>query len=143
MRVESQRSYAVARDLSTRPMIFTLPEALVILCLIGVLIALVTPNVVGLLNAAREDAFYTDHRLIQMAVDQYYLSIAPGYYPTNDLTAPGVISFTRLIQADLLRAVPQSAEQRSHPDAPGGGHYTWAINASGVVTTTFQKGVFP
>jgi len=124
-------------------MIFTLPEALVILCLIGVLIALVAPNVVGLLNAAREDAFYADHRLIQMVVDQYYLSIDPGHYPTSDLTAPGIISFTRLIQADLLRAVPQSADRRSHPDAPGGGHYTWMINASGVVTTTFRQSTFP
>lgn len=116
---------------------FSLVELLIVTAILGLLMAVVLQNVGGVLSAARHAAFNQDRRTIQLAVDYYYAAIHPNQYPTSDLTAPGVISFTRLVSANLLHGVPFSAAQAAHADAAGFGSYTWYIDASGAVTTTY------
>ncbi len=121
---------------------FSLVELLIVTAILAVLMSVVLQNVGGVLSAVRHAAFNQDRRTIQMAVDYYYAALHPNRYPTADLTAPGVISFTRLVNANLLHGVPLSAAAAAHADAVGVGSYTWYIDASGAVTTTFS-GSFP
>ena len=118
---------------------FTLVELLIVISILGVLVAIVVPNVGGLLGAGKEASFNTDKATIQTAVDAYYLTRNPNLYPTDNGGA-GTINFTYLVtEANLLRSVPQSASA----DHGGSGHYTWYINNVGTITTTFQTGTYP
>jgi prepilin-type N-terminal cleavage/methylation domain-containing protein len=121
---------------------FSLVELLIVTAILSVLMAVVWQNVGGVLSAARHAAFNQDRRTIQMAVDTYYAAIRPGKYPTADLTTPGVISFTRLVDANSLRMAPLSAGQPAHPDGVGLGTYTWYLDAGGAITTTYS-GTYP
>jgi prepilin-type N-terminal cleavage/methylation domain-containing protein len=117
---------------------FTLVELLIVISILGVLVAIVVPNVGGLLGAGKQAAFDADEATIQTAVDAYYLTRNPNQYPTVGGGA-GNINFTYLVtNAALLKSVPQSAAQ-------GSGHYTWGVTAAGVVTTTplFTTGLYP
>ena len=121
---------------------FSLVELLIVTAILALLMTVVLQNVGGVLTAARHQAFNVDRRTIQLAVDYYYAAIHPNKFPTDDLKAPGVISFTRLVDASTLRMVPLSAAQAAHQDSAGFGSYTWYIDAGGGVTTTFS-GTYP
>ena len=54
---------------------FTLIEVLVVLIIMGILVAVVSINVVGLLGRGEEEAFDTDERTIQLAVTSFYADI--------------------------------------------------------------------
>jgi len=115
---------------------FTLVELLIVISILGVLVAIVVPNVGGLLGAGKEASFNADKATIQTAVDAYYLTRNPNVYPTTGGGA-GDINFTYLVtNTNLLRSVPQSA-------TAAGGHYTWTINDVGTVTTSFLTGTYP
>jgi hypothetical protein len=104
--------------------------------------SVVLQNVGGILSAAKRQAFAQDRRILQLAVDTYYATVQPNSYPTIDLTVPGVISFTRLVNANELHGVPMSASPAGHADAPDGGSYVWYLDANGLITTTFT-GSYP
>jgi prepilin-type N-terminal cleavage/methylation domain-containing protein len=118
---------------------FTLVELLIVISILGVLVAIVVPNVGGLLGSGKQQAFNSDLATIQTAVDAYYLSVAPsGRYPT-DVTGKlaGAISWQYLVtNTAMLKTVPQSSTS-------AGGSYIWGINTSGVVTTTFTTNTYP
>lgn len=120
----------------------SLVELLIVSAILAVLIAVVWQSVGGVLTAARHQAFNQDRRTIQLAVDTYYAVFSPNKYPTADLTAPGAISFNRLVNANTLRGVPLSAAQTLDERSPGYGSYTWYIDAAGTITTTFA-GSYP
>jgi prepilin-type N-terminal cleavage/methylation domain-containing protein len=120
---------------------FTLVELLIVISILGVLVAIVVPNVGGLLGAGKQASFNADQATIQTAVDAYYLTRNPNVYPTdaNNGKGPGNINFTYLVtNAALLKSVPQSS-------ASGTGHYTWGVTAAGVVTSTpaFDQATYP
>ncbi len=120
---------------------FTLVELLIVISILGVLVAIVVPNVGGLLGAGKQASYNADLATIQTAVDAYYLTRNPNVYPTTGGGA-GNINFTYLVTGSaLLKTVPQSAS----PAQNGTGSYTWYVGASGVVTTTpgFQAGTYP
>ena len=118
---------------------FTLVELLVVISILGMLVAIVLPNVGGLIGAGKQQAFNADKTTIQTAVDAYYLTRNPNLYPTTGGGA-GMINFSYLVtDAVLLRAVPQSAGA-SHG---GTGNYQWFVNSVGTITTTFVEGTYP
>ena len=118
---------------------FTLVELLIVISILGVLVAIVVPNVGGLLGAGKQQSFNADLATIQTAVDAYYLTRNPNVYPTTGGGA-GLINFTYLVtNANLLRTVPQSAS----PLNGGTGNYAWYINSVGTITTTFISGTYP
>ena len=122
----------------------TLIEMLIVLALIGILLAVVVPNLGGFFGRGKDRAYDADRRLVQAAVDGYYTDFAkrPGTrkYPTANgngaasATTNGYINFTHLVSESYLRNVPDSAGS----DNPGGsnGTYSWWVQLSGVVTST-------
>jgi prepilin-type N-terminal cleavage/methylation domain-containing protein len=116
---------------------FTLVELLIVISILGVLVAIVVPNVGGLLGAGKLASFNADKATIQTAVDAYYLTHNPNVYPTTG-GAAGNINYTYVVtNAALLKSIPQSATES------GVGHYTWAVNAAGVVSTVYIDGTYP
>ena len=118
---------------------FTLVELLVVISILGMLVAIVVPNVGGLLGAGKQQAFNADKTTIQTAVDAYYLTRNPNLYPTTGGSS-GLIDFSLLVtQAVMLRTVPQSAG----PAHGGSGHYAWYVDSMGTITTTYIDGTYP
>ena len=116
---------------------FTLVELLIVISILGVLVAIVVPNVGGLLGAGKKASFNADKATIQTAVDAYYLTHNPNEYPTTGGGA-GNINYTFLVtNAAMLKTVPQSATES------GVGNYVWGVNISGVITTTYIEGTYP
>ena len=110
--------------------------------ILGVLVAIVVPNVGGLLGLGKQQAFNADAATIQTAVDAYYLTRNPNQYPTdaNAGLGPGAINFAYLVtNTALLKTVPQSAVAAQG----GAGSYLGGINSAGAVTTTFVAGTYP
>jgi prepilin-type N-terminal cleavage/methylation domain-containing protein len=119
---------------------FTLVELLIVISILGVLVAIVVPNVGGLLGAGKKASYNADQATIQTAVDAYYLTRNPNVYPTVG-GKNGNINFTYLVDnAALLKTVPQSSSTASPA-----GSYTWGVTAVGVVTSTpaFTEGTYP
>jgi prepilin-type N-terminal cleavage/methylation domain-containing protein len=120
---------------------FTLVELLIVISILGVLVAIVVPNVGGLLGAGKQASYNADQATIQTAVDAYYLTRNPNQYPTTGGGA-GNINYNFLVtNAVMLKTVPQSAL----PAQGGVGNYTWGVTAVGVVTSTpgFTAGLYP
>ncbi len=116
-----------------------------VLALIGILLAVVVPNLGGFFGRGKDRAYDADRRLIQAAVDVYYTDFArrPGVrrYPTaggygaESASANAYVNFTHLVGETYLRNVPDSASSHN----PGGsrrGTYSWWVQLSGVVTST-------
>jgi prepilin-type N-terminal cleavage/methylation domain-containing protein len=121
---------------------FTLIELLMVISILGVLGAVVAPNLVGLLGFGKQQAFNADAATIQTAVDAYYLTRKPNLYPTDAGAGrgPGAINFTYLVtNAALLKSVPTSALASQG----GSGSYLWGINLAGAITTTYVTGMYP
>jgi prepilin-type N-terminal cleavage/methylation domain-containing protein len=123
---------------------FTLVELLIVISILGVLVAIVVPNVGGLLGVGKQVAFDADEATIQTAVDAYYLTRNPNRYPTDGSLGlgPGNINFSYLVtNAVLLKTVPQSASSIQG----GAGSYTWTVSALGVVSANpgFRAGLYP
>ncbi len=73
VRNASRRSIRQTADSSDG---FTLIELIVVIAILGILIAIAVPTIRGFLESSREQAYETDRRVIQLAVDAYYYS--PG-----------------------------------------------------------------
>ena len=115
---------------------FTLVELLIVIAILGVLMAIVVPNLSGLLGRGKEQSFNADKATIQTSVDAYYLTrTGTNTYPTAGGGA-GNIDFTLLVSATLLHGIPASS-------STAGGSYTWAINGQGTVVTPFVADTYP
>ena len=134
---------------------FTLIEILIVLGLLGVLMAVVVPNLTGFLVRGQSQAYDQDRQTIQVAVDAYYTDISRGSrkYPTLDGTSAPLaatfpyanvyyIDMSRLISEGYLREAPQSSRSTSQTPLCGGnpggrsGSYIWFVDSRGVVTST-------
>lgn len=131
---------------------FTLIEILIVLAVLGILAAVVVPNMTGFLGRGKDRSYEADQRVVQTAVDAYYTDTLtrPGSpkYPTGNGTSGSAststyINMTHLVSGNYLKNVPQSASA----DNPGasGGSYSWYIDANGLVQSspTYVAGVYP
>lgn len=86
---------------------FTLIELVVVIAILGILVAIAVPVISGFLSSSKEQAYNTDQKLLQVAVDAYYSSpnnerlLGKRQYPiggknkggtTNAIAEGGVIS---------------------------------------------------
>jgi general secretion pathway protein G len=84
---------------------FSLLEIMVVLVIIGLILGLVTVNVVGQLKGARHDTAVAQIATIMHAIDMFYLE--QGRYPTND---EGLDILTRPNEKTgepLMRSIPR------------------------------------
>ncbi len=130
----------------------TLIEMLIVLALIGILLAVVVPNLGGFFGRGKDRAYEADRHLVQSAVDAYYTDFTrrPGSrkYPTANgagtasASTNAYINFTHLVSESYLRNVPDSASA----DNPGGstGTYSWWVQASGIISSSpVYNGSYP
>lgn len=131
---------------------FTLIEILIVLAVLGILAAVVVPNMTGFLGRGKDRSYEADQRIVQTAVDAYYTDTLtrPGSpkYPTGNGTSGGVstntyINLTHLVSGKYLRDAPQSASANN--GASGTGSYSWYVDADGLVKSspTYVAGVYP
>ena len=81
---------------------FTLVELLVVLAILAILVAVVVPNLAGLLTGAEETAMKQEKDVILSAIDAYYTQD----YKVKDLAQiPGVITFAQLAKQDAITTV--------------------------------------
>jgi prepilin-type N-terminal cleavage/methylation domain-containing protein len=67
---------------------FTLIELLIVVAILGVLAAVVIPNVVGLMGRGGKQALHTDEQTVQLATSTFYSDVHGGYRMTaGDPTA--------------------------------------------------------
>lgn len=87
---------------------FTLIELIVVIAVLGVLSAIVIPNINDFKHKATYTAYVSDIKVVQTAVDMYCLD-NNGLYPTFEQPTrgkPGVIDFN-LLMVDYLRDLPE------------------------------------
>ncbi|MDP2662773.1 MAG: type II secretion system protein [Dehalococcoidia bacterium] len=130
---------------------FTLVEILIVLAVLGILAAVVAPNLTGFLGRGKDQAYVADQGVLQAAVNSYYtdtLAARGSKYPTVNGTAGAAgantyINMTHLVSGNYLTGVPLSASGNN----PGGssGSYSWYVFSTGVVTSTpvYVSGVYP
>ncbi len=131
---------------------FTLIEILIVLSVLGVLAAIVMPNMTGFLGRGKDRSYEADRRVLQASVDSYYTDTlsrkGTPKFPTVNGTAGNAgtntyVNLTHLVSGNYLREVPQSASS----DNPGasGGSYSWYVDANAVVQSVpaYVTGVYP
>ena len=64
---------------------FTLVELLIVIAILGILAAVVIPNVIGLLGRGANQAYETDEEVIQLAVSTFYADVHSGWNPVTRL----------------------------------------------------------
>jgi len=131
---------------------FTLIEILVVLAVLGIMAAVVVPNMTGFLGRGKDRAYETDRRVLQASVDAYYTDTLarPGTpkYPTGNGSGGSAgtntyINASHLVSGKYLREAPQSAG--SNNGASGSGSYSWYVDADGLVQSApaYASGVYP
>ena len=66
---------------------FTLVELLIVVAILGILAAVVIPNVVGLMGRGGAQAYKTDNEVIQLSCAAFYSDVHGGLDYTGDYTA--------------------------------------------------------
>jgi len=132
---------------------FTLIEILIVLAVLGILAAVVVPNMTGFLGRGKDRSYEADMRTLQASVDSYYTDTltrkGSPKYPTgngtsSDTAAANVyINLSHLVSGNYLRDVPQSASADN--TGGSGGSYSWYIDSKGIVKSvpTYVAGVYP
>ena len=118
---------------------FTLVELLIVISILSVLAVIAVPALFSLIGSGEEEAFATDKDLLQKIVYVYYVA-EDGVYPTFSGGA-GVIDFDKLIAGGYLAERPASAAELGSVKAAaidGVRKYVWAIDAQGIITTTYN-----
>ncbi len=132
---------------------FTLVEILIVLAVLGILAAVVVPNLTGFLGRGKDRSYTADQNTLQSAVNAYYTDTLarPGKgakYPTvngsgGTAGSNTYVNMTHLVSGNYLTSVPTS----SSTDNPGGsaGTYSWYVDANGLVQSspTYVSGVYP
>ena len=120
-------------------------EILIVLGLLGVLLAVVVPNLTGFLGRGQIEAWRQDRNVLQVAIDGYYTDIASRTarrYPTLDgtssdtPTASVYINMTHLMSEGYLRDVPRSSHASSGNPGGSDGNYVWFVDGRGVISST-------
>ena len=114
----------VARAHSGAAAGFTLIELLVVLAILGLLVGLVTPQVMKYLGRARTDAARTDIRNIESALDLFRLDLAR--YPSQQEGLAALVEKP----AGLDRWQGPYIKQRTVPTDPWGHPYIYQIPGS-------------
>lgn len=70
---------------------FTLVELLIVVAILGVLAAVVIPNVVGLMGRGGAQAYETDAEVIQLATSTFYSDVHSGW---NDVNNDGATDYS-------------------------------------------------
>lgn len=133
---------------------FTLIEILIVLAVLGILAAVVVPNLTGFLGRGKDRSYEADQRVVQTAVDAYYTDklTRPGSpkYPTGNGTSGSAgtntyINMTHLVDGNYLKNVPQSSSSNNPGAGASPGSYSWYIDANGLVQSspTYVAGVYP
>jgi prepilin-type N-terminal cleavage/methylation domain-containing protein len=68
---------------------FTLVELLIVVAILGILAAVVIPNVVGLLGRGGKQAYATDLNTVQLAAAAFYSDVHTGWLDVSSDDAPG------------------------------------------------------
>jgi len=88
---------------------FTLVELLIVVAILGILAAVVIPNVIGLMSRGGEQAYETDEEVIQLAAVTFFSDVhagwdsATGNWGDTDADTRGHYYPTELAQADSHR----------------------------------------
>ena len=62
---------------------FTLVELLIVVAILGILAAVVIPNVIGLMGRGAKQAYETDQEVVQLAVATFYSDTHAGFNPSG------------------------------------------------------------
>jgi type IV pilus assembly protein PilA len=68
---------------------FTLIELLIVVAILGVIAAVVVPNVAGFMTSGTLNAANTEAQTVKTAALSYYVEQNPPAWPTGDVTSPG------------------------------------------------------
>ncbi len=131
---------------------FTLIEIIIVLAVLGVLAAVIIPNVTGYLGRAKERAWDADRNILQAAVDSYRTDIgrrAGNSWPTANSTIGiptsandngSYINIAALANEGYLKSEKdvKSANKLLNTTANQtiSGSYGWYINNKGIVNAT-------
>jgi prepilin-type N-terminal cleavage/methylation domain-containing protein len=101
---------------------FTLVELLIVVAILGILAAVVIPNVVGLLGRGGKQAYATDLNTVQLAAAAFYSDVHTGWRDAAGNDTAGVAgSFMDNVWGDT------NAGLASHPEIVAGHYYPTAI----------------
>ena len=89
---------------------FTLVELLIVVAILGILAAVVIPNVVGLMGRGGAQAYETDSEVIQLAAATFYSDVHSGW---NDLSNDDVVG-TESTYTDNTWGANQTDEDAGH-----------------------------
>ena len=104
---------------------FTLVELLVVLVILGLVMGLVAPRVLGYLTSSRERATELQIRSLGSALDLYFLDV--GRYPTS---AQGLGALVQQ-PAGVARWNGPYVQQATVPSDPWGNPYDYKVDQSG------------
>lgn len=94
---------------------FTIIELLVVIMVIGILVALTLPNLLGLQRRARDDTRKNDLKNLQQALETYYLDYK--LYPAEN---PGLLTLV----PDQIKTIPTDPDGGNYVyNSAGGGSY--------------------
>jgi len=89
---------------------FTLVELLIVVAILGILAAVVIPNVVGLMGRGGAQAYETDSKVIQLAASTFYSDVHSGW---NDVSNNDVVG-TASTYTDNTWGANQTDEDAGH-----------------------------
>ena len=113
---------------------FTLIEIVIVIAIIGILSAVIFPNMSIIQNKAKESAIKSVGHALQVDLESYYLN--KGSYPGGELTGGNLIS---ILQADkdLGKTPTNPFTGKAYSDEDPSGILHYSMNAeTGVYTLT-------
>ncbi len=150
---------------------FTLLEILVVLAVLGVLAAVVVPNLSGFLSQGKSRAWEADRRLMEAAMNAWRTDIAQRagnpWPTTSGQTVPegqtwkGYMDLDALADGEFIKgcdSVKSADNTKNNCTKTVSGSYKWFISATGTVDawydsdsdaavdsgeTGFQSGIYP
>ena len=141
---------------------FTLVEILIVLAVLGIMAAVVIPNVTGFLGRGKASAHESDRRTLQAAVDSWRTDIGKrsgNPHPVLDtagcIGTPVAVTCLSYIDIAALgtekyltdAASVKSADKLKNTTATNGvsGSYGWYIDTNGIVKSNpaFTEGRYP
>ena len=125
---------------------FTLIELLIVVAILGILAAVVIPNVVGLMGRGGKQAYSTDSKTIQLAAATFYSDVQDGWLNNSDPvtnawastdgneTTPGHYYPTALASVNSHTLVLSTVEADNDPDQAGSVLIIGGSGAGGIAT---------
>lgn len=112
---------------------FTLIELLVVISVIAILVGIAVPRFKGMQDEANTSKANAEARVLQTAIESYYMNQTPNAYPatTTTLCATNLNSATPNIINDVL----------TDPFRTGGAEYNYIRSTNGQYYVVFSYGV--